>query len=630
MPNGELDSRWQKVLADFGEFALDCEDLDEILTEACRLVASALGTARAKVLEIVDDGATLFVRAGVGWSPGVVGQVRMPMSEPTFETYSIKACQPVVTQDIRRDERFTVPEFMRQAGVIALVNVPIFLPGRQAYGLLQIDDIRPRNFGKDEIQFLRTYAIILGSVVDRLFKINSLQGSEELFQAFAENSTDVIWITSADGSRLEYLSPAFPRIFGAPREPVQADIRRWRDLVHPNDLEGAAEFLPRAIAGETAIAHYRVIRPADGRVVHLRDTGFPIRDGAGAVRRVAGIVQDVTDIHDATAALAAEKERFQTLAEGIPQLVWRSGDTGRWTWASRQWLDFTGQSQEESYGLGWLGAVHHEDRARTEAAWHDARSHGRLDVEHRVRRASDGVWLWHRTIALPLRGESTLAQPEGRLIEWLGTTTDIEDLKRLQEQQEVLVAELQHRTRNLLSVVRNLARKSIPPHHERDEYDARLAALGRVQGFLAGNGHYTVRLRDLVEAELQAVGAELSDRVQVEGPPVDLSGSGAQPVAMALHELATNAVKYGAVAQPGGRLSVTWVVMGEGDDRQLRIAWHESGVAMPPGPPARRGYGSELITRALPYQMGAETALDFTLDGVSCAIVLPAHAFTVV
>ncbi|MGI4802193.1 MAG: HWE histidine kinase domain-containing protein [Janthinobacterium lividum] len=180
-------------------------------------------------------------------------------------------------------------------------------------------------------------------------------------------------------------------------------------------------------------------------------------------------------------------------------------------------------------------------------------------------------------------------------------------------------------------MVRNVARRSIEPSAGRDEYDARLAALGRVQGFLSRSTFYMVPLSELVTAELKAVGNEASSKVVVAGPPVELPGEGVQTIALALHELATNAVKYGAIAQPSGRISVTWhVVAGDapGGER-LVIEWRESGVTMPAGPPSRRGYGSELITKALPYQLNAETLLEFSDDGVHCRIALPASAFSV-
>ncbi len=309
--------------------------------------------------------------------------------------------------------------------------------------------------------------------------------------------------------------------------------------------------------------------------------------------------------------------------------MWRSGDDGLWTWASPQWLAFTGQIQEQSHGQGWLDAIHPDDHEAMARAWHEARRLGGLDVEHRVRRAADGTWRWHAARSAPLRDVPGPGEAERRVLEWLGTMTDIDDLKRLQGQQQVLVAELQHRTRTrtLLAVARALARRSIGPSPGRDEYDARLAALGRVQGFLSRASIYAVPLRDILQAELAATGGSASERVTVGGPAVDLPGEGVQAVALALHELATNAVKYGALAQAPGRLSITWRVEGGGDGARLVIGWRESGVSIPGEPPTRRGYGTELIIAALPYQLDAETALEFAPGGVRCRIALPLGAF---
>ncbi|TDH58081.1 GAF domain-containing protein [Dankookia rubra] len=123
----------QKALADFGDFALHSKSLDEVLTEACQLVSEALGTGHAKILEIQQDDQSLLVRAGVGWARSIVGELRVEMGERSSETYSIEAGKPVVTRDIREEVRFEMPQFLKDAGVIALTNVPIFLPGGRAY-----------------------------------------------------------------------------------------------------------------------------------------------------------------------------------------------------------------------------------------------------------------------------------------------------------------------------------------------------------------------------------------------------------------------------------------------------------------------------------------------------------------
>jgi two-component sensor histidine kinase len=105
---------------------------------------------------------------------------------------------------------------------------------------------------------------------------------------------------------------------------------------------------------------------------------------------------------------------------------------------------------------------------------------------------------------------------------------------------------------------------------------------------------------------------------------VALPPMAAQALALALHELATNALKYGALAQPSGRLTVSWNIEDDGPKRRVALQWLECGVSMPDeGPPKRRGYGTELIERALPYQLQAKTKLDFRSEGVRCTIVAP-------
>jgi len=179
MPEHDQMVKRQKVLADFGDFALQSGDLEEILQRACELIGEALGTDLAKILEVDSERQELLVRAGIGWSPGIVGRKRLPMSELSSETYSIAKGKPVVTRDISKEDRFEFPDFLKEHGAIAIVNVPIFLPGKEkkAYGLLQVDSREPRDFGEEDQEFLRTYATILGPVIDRLHKVHDLQAA---------------------------------------------------------------------------------------------------------------------------------------------------------------------------------------------------------------------------------------------------------------------------------------------------------------------------------------------------------------------------------------------------------------------------------------------------------------------
>ena len=284
----------------------------------------------------------------------------------------------------------------------------------------------------------------------------------------------------------------------------------------------------------------------------------------GSAAGFVKIARDRTERHRAEERLRESEERFRLLATSIPQLVFLSRPDGARTWPSPQWIDFTGVGFEDSLGLGWLDAIHSDDREATLRRWAEAAASGEYHVEHRVRRRADGGYRWHQTRARPLdAGDGT---EEG---EWVGTMTDVHDLRSAQDQQRVLVAELHHRTRNLLAVVQSIAlqtlRTSASLEGFGDEFESRLQALSRVQGLLARADREAVDLRALVEAELEAHGDGGADpgKVRVEGPPVALPAGSAQTLALALHELATNAVKYGALKRPAGRLAVTWAVEGE-------------------------------------------------------------------
>lgn len=456
---------------------------------------------------------------------------------------------------------------------------------------------------------------------------DALRESEERFRSFADASEDVMWIVDAETRRLEYVSPAFEQVWGEPREAIMADLGLWAERIYPDDLPHPGEGIEALLAGRNYTAEYRIQR-RDGTTRYIRDTGFPIFDNDGRVCRVAGVAQDLTERRNAERAVIESELRLRTLMEGIPQLVWRSRDEGRWTWSSPQWQDFTGQTQEGSHGLGWLEAVHPDDRDATMRAWKAARARGMLDIEYRVRRASDGAYLWHHTRSVPVRDEA------GRILEWLGTTTDVEELKELQERQAVLVAELQHRTRNLMGVVRSMSDKTARASADLPDFRARfrdrLEALSRVQGLLSRlNEHDRVTFDELVRTELSAMDGA-SDQVTIEGPEgIRLRSSTVQTLAMALHELATNALKYGALSQPGAKLAIRWSV-----DRPdtasapvLQIDWRESGVEMPStSSPLGTGQGRELIERALPYQLSAETTYELGPDGVHCTIAIPVSA----
>jgi two-component sensor histidine kinase len=211
-------------------------------------------------------------------------------------------------------------------------------------------------------------------------------------------------------------------------------------------------------------------------------------------------------------------------------------------------------------------------------------------------------------------------------------TWDALERARAEDHLRVLVAELQHRTRNLLAVVRSIANQTLAASDSLDvfraKFEDRLGALSRVQGLLSRSDQDPITIEMLVRMELAALGAEEAlNRMRLSGPDVPLQNTMVQTLSLALHELATNARKYGALSNESGRLNVEWrVVSFEHGEKRLTLDWMETWVAATSpasDSDARHGYGRELIERVLPHSLGAITRYELNETSVRCTIDVP-------
>ncbi len=279
-----------------------------------------------------------------------------------------------------------------------------------------------------------------------------------------------------------------------------------------------------------------------------------------------------------------------------------------------------------------VALAHPEDLPRVKAAY-EAMLEGRPlhDVEQRLINPTTGETVWvHWT------GHLVVESSRAKLV---GITRNITAAKNAElamheseKRLRVVVAELQHRTRNLMSVVSATVERILRTSKTFDDFRAsfrdRIEALGRVQGLLFRmKENDRVTFNELIETELAAQSIRVAENgsVRLDGPKgVRLRSGTVQTLAMVLHELMTNAVKHGALKQPTAHLAVRWWLeaMGEGGKPWLHLDWKESGVEMPPLSHGI-GQGRELIERALPYQFDAQTMFTLEADGVRCTISLP-------
>jgi PAS domain S-box-containing protein len=327
---------------------------------------------------------------------------------------------------------------------------------------------------------------------------------------------------------------------------------------------------------------------------------------------ISGFTQPLADLPDA-------ELRLRSLLEGIPQLVWRAVDGGHWTWASPQWTAFTGQAEADSRDLGWLACIHPQDRESAMTAWSDAVETGGFNVEYRIR-DNQAHYSWFSTRATPVRDDS------GTIVEWLGTSTDIHGLRQLQERQQILLAELQHRVRNIMAMIRSVARRTAQGAGSVSDYvehfEGRINAMARTQALLTRSPGAGVDLQNLLLDELAAQSIR-PGQYSCSGPDVALSAKAAEVLTLAVHELATNAIKYGALGTPDGLIAIRWTREQRADYEWLCFDWTELRVTLHPGDKRRSGFGTELITRRVPYELKGSGTMDYTETGLRARIEFP-------
>jgi two-component sensor histidine kinase len=373
-PEAQKLRRQVSTLAEFGKRALRSNDVNGLLQEATRLVSDAIEVDLVKILELLQDGENLLLRAGVNWNPGVVGHARIPAHEGSPAGYALRTNQPVITEDTASEKRFEIPELLIEHGVRSTVNVVI--RGDDApFGVLEVDSRQQRKFAQDDIDFLQNYANVLASAIDR--------------------------------------------------------VKIQRELAE------------------------RALR------------------------------------------------------------------------------------------------------------------------------------------------------------------------------QEVLGHELQHRINNMLATIRAVAKRTRARTQNLDEFakafDARLAAIARSHSLFNWTNTDSVDIRELLARELSVHGAVEGENLTQRGPAVAIPANQAHVLSMAVHELATNAVKHGALSKNNGHIDISWDVHDRGSCKEFRLFWRERGVQIP-HEPARRGYGSDILEKSIPHMMQGHFERTFHRDGIECTIIFALQA----
>jgi len=393
----------------------------------------------------------------------------------------------------------------------------------------------------------------------------------------------------------------------------------WFSRIHPDDAPrfyAALDALLSANAPELDL-EFRV-RHRDGSWVWVWQRGFAVRDANGGLKRTVGALLDVTQRKRAEAALRESEARFRHLADSAPALIWMTDVTGQISFANMHFDFVFGRPAAEMLGAGWRRIVHPEDLSEFEARWREAfEARCPFRTEVRVLDKHDRV-RWFRCEAVPRLDDA------GAFLGYSGCAVDITEAKVAEQRQQLLIHELNHRVKNTLATVQSIASQTLradrSPEDAKAVFEARLMALSRAHDVLTRENWEGASLSDIVGRALEPYREQGEHAFHTEGPEVRLSPALALTFVMALQELATNAVKYGALSTPSGHVRIHWEVLGGDAPARLALRWEETG-GPPVDKPSRRGFGSRLIERSLSQDSQGKVELRFDPGGVVCAFV---------
>ena len=444
--------------------------------------------------------------------------------------------------------------------------------------------------------------------------------NEARLRSILDAANVLAWEVDLIGNNVHSAGPV-RRLLGLPEGSVPRDLAAMVETIHPEDRDSVMAQFWTAVSGATTFRlEFRL--NVSGSVRWATAEGSIARDSDGRPIRVRGITHDITERKKAELALAERDAQLQLAGKAA-----RVGSfaidiaTGR-VQSSPGYAVIYGLAEgtEEFPRDEWRTRVHPDDLGRLDALRSKAFAERRREHNTEFRIVTpDGRTRWIESRAL------VSYDGDGRPTRIIGVNIDMTERKRAEEQQNLLVAELDHRVKNVLATVAAVASRTSEHSSSTRDFieglDHRLQSMAEAHSLLSRNRWRGVSLADLVDQELAPYAT--SGKVMVEGTAVCLTAAATQAMALVLHELATNAAKYGALSTPQGQVSVRWDVRSNGVmPSSLRLEWNEQG-----GPvvvvPVQTGYGTSVIRDLIPYELGGAVEYELAREGTRCTLEIP-------
>ncbi len=419
------------------------------------------------------------------------------------------------------------------------------------------------------------------------------------------------------------ISPGYAAIHGLPEGTLECSIADWRTRVHPDDLTGLEVRFKQTIADRRQDHHcdYRIVRP-DGEVRWIESRSLIAFDAEGP--RLIGANIDVTDRKRVEQALEERNMQLSLAGKtaGVGSYAYDFGSDLMQVTEGYAALHGLPEGTTETTRRALQERIHPGDRAWIDQIRPEVFGEHRQEysIEYRIMRPG-GEMRW-------IESRSFISYDDaGRPRRVIGVNIDVTERHRAEVHQRLLIAELDHRVKNVLATVAAVAASTLNTSSSMHSFvaalDARIRAIASTHELLSTQRWQGLPLHELLSRQLAPYSTQSNTRIN--GPDVLLMAEAGQALAMVLHELATNAAKYGALSTQQGRVSVQWRWLSNGIAQNALVTeWQEVG-----GPavsaPSKTGYGTSVINDLVPYELGGKVEFDYAHTGVRCRLEVPAR-----
>lgn len=591
---------WPRVVAAIEQLAAarSAEAVVDILRRTARQVVDADGIA-----VVLRDGEVCHYVAEDAIAP--LWPNGRFVADACVSGWAMKHGESAIIPDVLEDAR--VPrDLYRKTFVRSMAMVPVGTPATAAIGAYWAEPDAPT---PETIALLDALARSAATALENVRLLSALAASERRLRGVIDTRAVGIALYDAASREIPLVNDRMLELAGLTRAEFETGTRGFVDATAPDFhlLDRSAR--EALLAGRGVPPYEKAFVHPDGR----RQYVLLAAEKAGETGLTVVTVQDLAPIRAAQAELRASEERLRLIAETIREVFYVfEPEPPRITYISPAYEEIWGRSRESLYAdpRSFLEPVHPEDRALVEDAMRRQQAGEATHVEYRLVRADGEIrWIWDR--AYPLG-----ADRPGQVV---GVAEDVTVRHEAEEQSRLLAAELDHRTRNVLTMVSSLVQQTLRdprvPADIRDMVDERLGAFGGAHALLGKAGWTPMALDAIAESAL----APFRSRVSLAGPAIELAPKAAVAMTLALHELATNATKYGALSVPEGRVAIAWRLEERDDARWLTLDWRERG-GPPVTPPARRGFGTRMIERSLSADLRGEARIGFDPEGVTAEL----------